>query len=63
MRVANQFEQMMILDVLDFVREADEAAVNIIQRATVKLVAQLFAANGQSMTAGVFAQHLSLIHI
>ena len=56
-RVADQLEQMVILDVFDLVSEPDEAAIDVIECAAVELVAELFAANREGMTAGVFAQH------
>src|SRR5215469_11465461 len=56
-RVADEFEQVMILDVLDLVGEADEAAVDIVERPTIELIAELFAPHTESVTAGVLAQH------
>ncbi len=46
----------MILDVLDLVGQSDEAAIDVIEGAAVELVAELFAANGEGVTAGVLAQ-------
>ena len=57
MSIANQFEQMMIFDLLDFVRQADKAAINIVERAAVELVAELFAAQAKRMTPRVLTQH------
>jgi len=56
-RVADQFEQVVIFDVFDFIGEADKAAIDVVERATIELVAELFAADGECMTAGVLAQH------
>src|SRR5205807_8812205 len=55
--VADQFEQVMIFDVLDFIGEADEAAIDVIECAAVELVAKLFAADGERVTSRVLAQH------
>jgi len=38
-RVANQFEQMVIFNVLDLIRQSNEAAVDIVESAAVELVA------------------------
>ena len=41
-RVANQFQQMVIFHMFDLVRQADKAPVDIVQRPAVELVTQLF---------------------
>ena len=55
--VANQFQQVMIFDVLDLVGQPHKAAVDVIECAAVKLVAELFAANVERVTTGMLAQH------
>src|ERR1700752_4733362 len=42
--VANEFQQMMIFDMLNLVCQPDKTAVDVIQSAAIELVAQLFAA-------------------
>ncbi len=55
MRLANQFQQMMVLHMLDLVRQADKAPVNIVQRPPIKLVSQLFAPHAQRVPARMLA--------
>ena len=57
MGVANQLQKVVIFDMLDFVGQTDEAAVDFVERAAVELIAQLFAADGKRVTAGMLAQH------
>ena len=51
MRVANQFQQMVIFHMLDLVRQPDESPVDIIQTSAIKLVAQLVASDAESVTS------------
>lgn len=55
-RIADQLEQVMILDVFNLVGQADETAVYVVERAAVELIAELLAAHRQGMASGVFAE-------
>src|SRR5208282_1405821 len=55
--VLNQFEQMAVLNLLDAVGKNHKPAIDFIELAALKLVSQLFAAQGQRVAAGVLAQH------
>src|SRR5258708_12664741 len=47
----------MILDVLDLISQPNKATINVVERAPIKLVAELFAAHGQGVTARMLAQN------
>ncbi len=47
----------MIFDLLDLVSEADEASIDVIKGTAVELVAELFAADGERVTAGMLPKH------
>lgn len=53
MRIADQFQEVMIFDMLDLVSQTDKTAVNVIERAAVELVSQLPTTNRQRVTAGM----------
>src|SRR5208282_447389 len=55
--VLNQFQQMTVLHLLDAVGKHYKPAIDLIEFAALKLVSQLFAAQSQSVAAGVLAQH------
>src|SRR5216684_5364399 len=55
--VADQFEQVMIFDVFDFIGETDEAAVDVVEGAAVELVAELFTTDGKRVASGVLAEY------
>ena len=57
MGVADQFEQVMIFHLFDLVGQTDEAAIDVVEGAAVELVAELFAADGEGVAAGMLAQH------
>src|ERR1700722_9798482 len=50
-RVANQFQQMVIFYMFDLVRETDKAAVDIIQRPAIEFISQLFASDAESVSS------------
>jgi len=52
MRVADQFQQMMIFNmVIDRVAKRTNQAIDIVQSAAIELVAQLFAADAESVSS------------
>ena len=55
-RLADQFQQMMILHMLDPVGKNYKPPIDFIQFAALKLVSQLFAAQAQRVTAGMLAR-------
>ena len=57
MNSRDQFYEMMILDLLDLIREHDEMPVDFVELMTIKLMAQLLAAQAQSMASRMFAQN------
>src|SRR3984885_13109094 len=57
--VADRLQKVMIFDMFDLVGQADEAAVDVIEGAAVELIAELFAADGEGVTAGVLAEYES----
>ena len=54
---ADQLQEVMVLNILDLVREQNKAAVNFVKRATLELVAELFATKTQRVTSGMLAQY------
>ena len=57
MSIADQLQQMVIFDVLDLISEPDKAVIDVVEGATVKLIAELFAACSERVPSGVLAQH------
>src|SRR5215468_5950287 len=55
--LANQLQQMMIVDVLDFVSKDYKAAINLIQLAALEVISKLLASQTQCVTARVLAKN------
>ena len=53
----DQSKEMMIVDMLDLVRQNHELAVDLIQFAPVEMVAELLAAQAECMPSRMLAQH------
>src|SRR5271165_3151095 len=55
--ILNQFEQVDVLDLFDAVGQHHKSSIDLVKLPTLKVVPQLFTTQGQSVTAGVLAQH------
>ena len=53
----NQFQQVVVLDSLNLIRENDEAPVDFVQLVAIEMVAQLFAAQAERVPPRMFAEH------
>jgi len=57
MGVANQFEQVVIFHVLDLVRQPHKAPVDVVERAPIELISQLFTPDAERMSPRMLAQY------
>src|SRR5467141_4086664 len=51
--VADELQQVMIFDVLDLISEPNKAVIDVVEGATVKLIAELFAPYAERVPPGV----------